>query len=109
MLNRLAGAQASLHLQVLIGCEGQAGQVQACAGMLPKGRLVGGAGQKLLAWWEVFSSQCSLQVSMASLARQCVINNVWQTAGVISSARELLLCLAQHPVPSNLSYYAYYA
>lgn len=51
-----------MHLEVWSGRDSHAGQVRACAGGLPKGRLVGGPGQKLLALWEERSSECSLQV-----------------------------------------------
>ncbi|CAL8461968.1 g1499 [Coccomyxa elongata] len=67
-IDRLAGAQASMRLEVCIDCDSQAGQVRACAGGLPKGRLVGGPGQKLLALWEERSSECSLQDAAADLA-----------------------------------------
>ena len=62
MLGRLVGAERGLRLVLQRGWA--PGQVQACAGgQLPDGRLLGGAGQELLALWEERGSEHTIQVA----------------------------------------------
>ncbi|BDA40375.1 hypothetical protein COCOBI_01-0280 [Coccomyxa sp. Obi] len=73
-IDRLVGAERGLQLALRRGWASDCGQVRACAGGLPDGQLLGGAGQKLLAVWEERGSDHTLQEAAADLAAKAPVH-----------------------------------